>query len=338
MEIGRDAQGIKSLNRHALEQVVALSSDGILIVDARSESLPIIYGNAAYEAMTGYSIGELVGRSWSVARWDAERQPDLGRLRDALARGESCRIVAREERKDGTSWSVDLAVEPLRNARGDLKYFLCLHKPAAAAASPTTAALPADELLGDAIAEAKSDSGIRDLGKTRPKLASLDKTDPVTGLLRFAYFEETLRRDLAMARRDQRFATLLLFSIVELDVYRQTFGSKAAEYCQRMIGTQILRTLRRASDLCARYDDSTLVAAVFGQAPDEARFLATRIAEAVRGLALHNPRAKLGRQITVETAVVGCPPGTKEDPEVLITRALASIRDSKHGLRPARAS
>ena len=131
---------------------------------------------------------------------------------------------------------------------------------------------------------------------------------------------ETLRQELAIARNEQRYATLLLFSILELDVYQQTFGSKAAEYCQRMIGTQMLRTLRRSSDLCGRYDDSTLVAAVFGQTPDEAQLLATRIEDAVRGLALQNPRAKLTRQITVESAIVGCPPGSSDDPQALIVK------------------
>jgi PAS domain S-box-containing protein/diguanylate cyclase (GGDEF)-like protein len=334
MEIGRDAHGIKSLNRHALEQIVALSSDGILIADARSPSLPIVYANAAYETMTGYSAGDVVGQGWSLARWDMDGQPELQRLRDAIGRGESCRVAVTEPRKNGTTWVIDLSVEPLRNARGDLKYFLCSHKPAAAA----NAGAPEDEVFGRDLAEQSGDSGVRDLGRTRPKIPSFDRIDPVTGLLRFAYFEETLRRDLALARRDQRFVTLLLFSIVELDIYRQTFGSKAAEYCQRMIGTQILRTLRRAGDLCARYDDATLVAAVVGQAPEEARYLATRIADNVRGLALHNPRAKFGRQITVETAVVGCPPGTQDDPETLITRALSSIRATPGGVRTARAS
>jgi len=61
MEIGRDAHGIKSLSRHFLEQVVALSSEGILVVDAQDSSLPVVYANSAYEDLTGYSIAELAG-------------------------------------------------------------------------------------------------------------------------------------------------------------------------------------------------------------------------------------------------------------------------------------
>jgi diguanylate cyclase (GGDEF)-like protein len=144
--------------------------------------------------------------------------------------------------------------------------------------------------------------------------------------MRFGYFQELMRRDLAMARRDQRMITLLLFEIVAFEAYRQTFGSKAADSCQRMIGAQIMRTLRRAGDLCARYDDSTLVAAAIGQAPNEFHKLVDQITENVRKLGLHNPRAKRTRYITVRNALIGCPPGVHEDAEGVVTRALSDMR------------
>ena len=174
--------------------------------------------------------------------------------------------------------------------RGDLRYFLLSHEPVAAPPS-------ARERRGSRAAPADASGEIsllqRELGRARQKIATLDRIDPATGLVRFPYFQEMLRRDLAMARRDRRFVTMLVFEIVEYAVYRQTFGDKAADSCQRMIGAQIMRALRRAGDLCARYDESTLVAAVIGQHADEIRPLAERIAESVRQLKLHNPRAKV---------------------------------------------
>jgi diguanylate cyclase (GGDEF)-like protein len=164
-----------------------------------------------------------------------------------------------------------------------------------------------------------------ELGQARQKVATLDRIDQGTGLARFPYFQETLRRDLAMARRDRRFVTLLVFEIVEFGVYRQTFGDKAADSCQRMIGAQIMRALRRAGDLCARYDDTTLVAAAIGHA-SEVQPIANRIAESVRQLKLHNPRAKVSRYIEIRPIVIGCPPGAHDDPEPLIARALAEPR------------
>ncbi len=321
MEIGRDAQGIKSLSRHFLEQVVALSSEGILVVDAQDPSLPVVYANPAYEDLTGYSTAELAGQAWSMPRREADNDPELQRLRIAIGRAEACRITVADLRKDGSAWVVDIHVAPLTNARGDTRYFACVHKVAGPGAIANAHEAAGASEPGDTNGELTLLQ--RELGRARQKIASLDRIDPTTGLLRFGHFQETLRRDLSIARRDQRFVTLLVFEIVELDVYRQTFGGKAADSCQRMIGAQIMRTLRRAGDLCARYDDRTLVAAVIGQAPDDVRHLVDQISDNVRQLGLHNPRARSGRHISVRPLSIGCPPGTQDDAEALVTRALA---------------
>jgi len=328
MDIGRDAHNVKSLSRHTLEQMVTLSSEGILLADAQDPNLPIVYANPAYEALSGYTAEELTGTNWPLAKRDGEGQPELERLKAAIGRSESCRVTLPDLRKDGTSWLCHVSVEPLYNARGELKYFLCIQTPAAGAGEQPSPDVEVTLLQ-------------RELGRARQKIASLDRVEPATGLMRFGHFQELLRRDLAIARRDQRCITVLVFEIVEFEAYRQTFGSKAADSCQRMIGAQIMRTLRRAGDLCARYDDSTLVAAAIGQEPSEFGKLVEQIAENVRKLGLHNPRAKRSRHITVRSALVGCPPGVYEDPDNVITRALADLRSAPsatHSSEPLAAS
>jgi len=154
----------------------------------------------------------------------------------------------------------------------------------------------------------------------------------------FELFLLWLGGDLGGAPRDRRFVTLLVFEIIEYAVYRQTFGDKAADSCQRMIGAQIMSALRRAGDLCARYDESTLVAAAVGQHADEIRPLADRIADGVRQLKLHNPRGKASRYITTRVSLISCPPGAHDDPEPLIARALAEARGTDTPLRAIQAT
>ena len=318
MQTGRDAHGIRSLNRHTLEQIVAASPAGVLVADASESGLPIVYANPAYERLTGYAPAELVGRPWTMFG-GAALDDGLAALKAAIGRGEACRVAVADLKKDGTSFKGELSITPLHSARGELRFFLLSYErsrevPVAAQGEP------------DATGEVSLLQ--RELGRARQKLATLDRIDPATGLVRFAHFQETLRRDLAMARRDRRFVTLLVFEIVEYDIYRQTFGDKAADSCQRMIGAQIMRTLRRAGDLCARYDESTLVAAVIGQHASEIQPLADQIAENVRQLKLHNPRAKSSRYVETRMTVVSCPPGAHDDPEPVIARALAATRAS----------
>ena len=245
MQIGRDARSVKSLSRHTLEQMVTLSSEGILLADAQNPNLPIVYANPAYEDLTGYSAEELTGMSWPLVKRDGEGQPELERLKAAIGRSEPCQVTLPDLRKDGTSWFSEVSVEPVYNARGELKYFLCRQKPVANASGEGAAQPDVEVTLLQ-----------RELGRARQKIANLDRVDPATGLLRFGYFQELLRRDLGDRAPRGALRHAALFEIVEFEAYRQVFGSKAADSCQRMIGAQVTRVLRRAGDLCARYDDS----------------------------------------------------------------------------------
>jgi diguanylate cyclase (GGDEF)-like protein/PAS domain S-box-containing protein len=330
METGRDALGIRSLNRHILEQIVAASSAGVLVADANDPKLRVVYANAAYEHLTGYKLAELAGHPWAVLERADAGDETVAALKAAVGRGEAFRASIPDVRKDGTSFTCEVSITPLRGPRGDLRHYLLSHVPVTAVAPPQAAEAP---LGADAAAQLSLLQG--ELGRARQKIATLDRVDSGTGLVRFPYFQETLRRDLAMARRDRRFVTLLVFEIVEFGVYRQTFGDKAADSCQRMIGAQIMRALRRAGDLCARYEDGILVAAVIGQHASEVQPLANRIAESVAQLRLHNPRAKSSRYIETRVIAIGCPPGAHDDPEPLIARALAESRGHEVAVRAA---
>jgi hypothetical protein len=66
--------------------------------------------------------------------------------------------------------------------------------------------------------------------------------------------------------------------------------------------------------------------------------LADQVAENVRRLGLHNPRAKQDRYIRILSAVAGCLPGTGDDAETVIERAqveLLSRRTDTGGARAA---
>jgi diguanylate cyclase (GGDEF)-like protein/PAS domain S-box-containing protein len=324
MDTGRDAFGIRSLNRHTLEQIVAASPAAVLVADASDPELPVVYANAAYERLTGYSLAELAGQPWAALTRAAAGDETLASVKAAIAAGKACRAAIPDVRKDGTAFTCEISVTPLEGPRGDVRYFLLSHE----------LAPPIDQAGSAPMGEASNELLQRELGRARQKIATLDRIDPATGLQRFPYFQEMLRRDLAMARRDRRFVTLLVFEIAEFDVYRQTFGDKAADSCQRMIGAQIMRALRRAGDLCARYDDTTLVAAVVGQHASDIQPITERIAEGVKQLKLHNPRAKSSRYIATRMIAISCPPGAHDDPEPLIARALA---ESRGEVTPARA-
>jgi PAS domain S-box-containing protein len=90
----------KTPDRQILEQIVALSSEGVLLIDARDACMPVVFVNPAYETLTGYAAEELVGSTWQMLNRDGV--PALEELRAAFGKSEAIEIDLPDLRKDGT--------------------------------------------------------------------------------------------------------------------------------------------------------------------------------------------------------------------------------------------
>lgn len=308
MDTGSDAKHARALSRHVLEQVVATVSEGVVLLDACDDSLPIVYVNPAYERLSGYAADELVGLPWRTVQRDEDS--GLTELREAIGRSEPCQLTVLDVHKDGSTWFSFVEVSPLLDANGDLRFFLCRQRP-----------------VDDRPAR-KSDIEVnllqRELGHARKRIASLSRTDAVTGLLAYGHFIALVGRDLAVARREGRDIAVIVFEVVEIDIYRSTFGSNAADSALRMIAAQVAGAFRRASDLCARRGDATIVVATRGQEDVQLEALTARVADKVRRLSLHNPRGRANRYLTVQSSIVAADRGA-EDADALIRRCCALL-------------
>jgi PAS domain S-box-containing protein/diguanylate cyclase (GGDEF)-like protein len=331
MELAIDMRPKSAVDRHALEQIVTRVSEAVVLIDAQDACMPIVFVNPAFEKLTGYTADEVVGTPWRLLDRDRDKEPELERLRAAVSRAETVEVGLPDVRKDGSVWPSRVSFSPVLGPEGEARYLLFLQRESREAVAE---AVP--EAVSEAAPEAVPDRGAaetgtlrrevgRELGRGRPKFEPTGRTDAATGLLRYEHFVDVLNRDLAIAQRDRRPVSVMLFEIVEFDVYRETFGDKAAESCLRMVAAQIGGTLRRAGDLCSRWSDCVLVASVLGQEPAQARELADRITRNVLGLKLHNPRAQSGRYVTVTSAVRGGVPKPEEDAEEFVTQTERSL-------------
>lgn len=266
----------------------------------------VVFVNRQFERLSGYHRDELYSHGWPTLWPDDESGQTL---RAALGRREPYRGIVACARKDGSSWRSRISLEPLAAGDDEARYWLC-------------------QCLG------LSDSGLADFdastaydtdgARSRERFGRLDRVDASSGLLKYDRFREFLDRDLAIAQREQQSIAVMMLEIVELDKYRQTFGKNAADSCLRMIGKQVTGTLRRATDLCARFADDTIVAAVFGQDAHEAGRLRDRITENIEGLRIHNPRGQAGRFLSVRSIVTDAIPG-QESCDALLQRLQAEL-------------
>lgn len=118
----KQAQLIADLDR-STRQWETLNA-GVVISDALQPDMPIIYVNAMFERMSGYTAAEVVGRNCRFLQGTETDQPDLPKLRDAIKRQVNGQAFLRNVRKDGTVFLNELFVSPVRNDAGLVTQFI----------------------------------------------------------------------------------------------------------------------------------------------------------------------------------------------------------------------
>lgn len=104
----------------------ALSSvgSGIKISDAQQAITPIIYCNTAFEKITGYKKEEVYGKNCNFLQSDDRNQSEINIMKNAIINGESCKVVLRNYKKDGSLFWNEVAITPIRNQKNDLTHFI----------------------------------------------------------------------------------------------------------------------------------------------------------------------------------------------------------------------
>jgi PAS domain S-box-containing protein len=99
-------------------------SHGLVITDAIDAENPIIYINPAFEALTGYSESEIVGRNCRFLQNDDTDQNSVKSLRDAISEGRPCRVLLRNYRKCGQLFWNELSISPVKDGDGVVTNFI----------------------------------------------------------------------------------------------------------------------------------------------------------------------------------------------------------------------
>lgn len=128
---GRVPKHAESLERRRFKQQLALknralasTAEGITIADARQPDNPLIYANAGFERLTGYSVGEVLGRNCRFLQGPGTDQAALDKVRAAIREGRECTVQLLNYRKDGTTFWNRLSITPVRNSAGEVTHFI----------------------------------------------------------------------------------------------------------------------------------------------------------------------------------------------------------------------
>lgn len=300
-----------ALDSAFVRRVLDSAPEGIAICDARAGDHPVIYVNAAFEQLTGYPAAEVTGMNLRLLQGADRDQEGLRRVREALARGEPCRVLLRNYRKNGELLWNEMTLQPMRDDAGVLTHYVAFFRDAS--------------------------GRLRHLERGPEGLPAWLREDRVTGLSSRAWFNELLQREWRIARRDGRPLTLLLFDIDALASYNATYGKAAGDACLRRIAGSIASAFRRGSDVVgvwsegcvgvlAVHRDGTGVAGVV----DHAAATVRRVAD----MRIHHPRSPLQKFVTITAGLATVTPEREEEePSRLVSRAEEALKEAKRDLR-----
>lgn len=116
---------LPSMSAEAIGAVIEEIDEGVLIADANDPELRIIHANRAFETITGYSRAEAIGRNCRYLQGSDRLQPEVARMREAIAERRSISITLRNYRKDGRLFWNSLRLLPMP-ARGSTTYIVGL--------------------------------------------------------------------------------------------------------------------------------------------------------------------------------------------------------------------
>jgi diguanylate cyclase (GGDEF)-like protein len=167
-----------------------------------------------------------------------------------------------------------------------------------------------------------------ELEQVNRKLAAQATTDPLTRLNNRAGFDGALRREWGRAIREHRPLTVMLMQVDQLAAINERCGTGEGDECLRRVADALQLTLRRTTDVAARYGVEEFAVVLPDTDRVAAHYLGERICAAVATLGIASPLAEHSK-VTVSIGHSTDIPAEVLVPSNLVTQADTALRRAK---------
>jgi len=267
----RRAEEVLKLHHSA----IAASSNGVVIVDAQREDMPIVSVNPAFQHITGYRAVDVIGRPPFMLEGEDRAQRSLSALKLAKTQGRDVHVESRNRRKDGTEYWNEMFAAPIRDDRGVITHFVAIQSDITARKNALEALQRAREEL-----EIKVMERTADLQTANEKLTALASEDGLTGLKNRRIFQERLDQEVQRSLRYGAPLSLMLLDVDKFKQYNDTFGHPAGDQVLREVA-KILQFSARQTDLVARYGGEEFVVIMINTDEANSTVLAERVRQCI---------------------------------------------------------
>ncbi|GGN09962.1 bacterio-opsin activator domain-containing protein [Halarchaeum nitratireducens] len=97
---------------------------GITMTDPTRSDNPLVYVNDAFERITGYAREDVLGQNCRFLQGPETADERVDEMRRAIEAGESTVVELRNYRADGEPFWNEVKIAPIRDAGGDVRYFV----------------------------------------------------------------------------------------------------------------------------------------------------------------------------------------------------------------------
>lgn len=116
------------INAKLLQLVVDASNDGIVVAEQEGDDNILIYANAAFERLTGYTADDILYQDCRFLQGSDRDQAGLNAIRQAIREHRPCRQIIRNYRRDGSAFWNELSITPVFNEGDQLTYYIGIQK------------------------------------------------------------------------------------------------------------------------------------------------------------------------------------------------------------------
>jgi PAS domain S-box-containing protein len=106
------------------EKLLGEVAEGITITDPNQPDNPLVYINAGFTRMTGYTAEDALGRNCRFLQGPETDSRASARISYAVRQQQRCVVELLNYRKDGAIFWNNVSISPVYNAQGELAYYI----------------------------------------------------------------------------------------------------------------------------------------------------------------------------------------------------------------------
>ncbi|NKB57756.1 MAG: diguanylate cyclase [Alphaproteobacteria bacterium] len=265
---------------------VESTTAGVVISNSDLTDNPIVYGNPAFEKLSGYEKPEFIGRNCRFLQ-GADTSPDaVAAIKRSIEEKRSITLRLLNYRKNGSTFWNELTISPVMVSDQGLAGFVGVQR-------DVTAEIAAQRTLTEKVEILQSTSA--SLEQARAELLSAANYDALTGLATRRLFDERLSQSLSRSSRTNEPVAIVLMDLDGFKAVNDRFGHAAGDNVLRMAATRMREQVRDCDTLTRLGGDEFVLLVDTGVTAESVQIVSSRIQKVFdRGFDLETNRVKLG--------------------------------------------